>query len=428
MTPSSKLKNTTFNLAQKKPVTSTTAFTHHIWDGKVDIFAAALGLLAVLCTLLARLGPYSTFALAIAGLCAGFAVVAKFSYAITLAPALLVLLPYKSGQYWWSAVVTVAFWASVATLPHLLKNTVLFSAPFAPFFGGASDQTWLQQVWFAPEVIRRIVASYPFALVFGRYPMQSGNLSLLLLAFAPLLWWLFRNPFNRKSNLTLLALASIAGTLAWVVLRPSIIAPRYLLATLLLIYPLIAFGAERIIDHEKSPRWISSAIFATILAAFAISSYSLIPALSELKKRLAGNYDLCALASVYCEPIQHLNRTALPGDRVYALTYYTYWMRDDLLQCRDRGAESKQTRALGGPGLNWTDMERGGFRWLLIDRTSHGKEYSFLLESPRPAYLKTNILHESDYLVVIQLESGTKSSPPGCRQTDGKTWVPVSSQ
>lgn len=408
---------------------TTTAFTHHIWDGKVDLFAAALGLLAVYWAFAARTTALAKTALAVTGLAAGFAVVAKFSYAISLAPALLVLLlwPREGNMTARARIVViglVGLWAIVATVPHLVKNAVMFAAPLAPFIGGAADQNWLQQVWFAPEVIRRIVATYPLALTFGRYPMQGGNLTFLWLAFLPLLWWLPRPARLRDSLLFQLCLAGLAGTLVWMALRPSIIAPRYLLAVLLLFYPLAARAAEHVLDRENAPRWLSGAIAGVTFAALAIFSYPLLPIAADSARQLLGrDTGQCALASTHCPPLLQLNAEAAPGDRVYVLSYYTYWMRDDLLQCRDRGTESKSILLLGGPGLTWNALLNGGFDWLVVDRASHARDYAALFDKTPPDYLNVEIRHQSNDVMVVRLRDRRTAAPRPCRQADGKSWV-----
>lgn len=406
---------------------TTTAFTHHIWDGKVDLFAAALGILAVFWILSAR-GAANSAPLALAGLAAGFSVVAKFSYAISLAPAILVLLlwPRKlnaSEKGPVAAFVIVGIYAAVATLPHLIKNAIMFGAPLAPFIGGAPDQNWLQQVWFAPDVVRRIIATYPLALAYGRYPMQGGNLSFLLIAFLPLLWWMHRAPRLRDSLLFQLCMAGLAGTLVWMALRPSIIAPRYLLATLLLYYPLIARAAGAAASTENKPGLLGFSIAACAGTALVIFSHPLLPIGAEGARQLTGRTALpCALASAHCVPLQTLNREAAPGARVYALNYYLYWMRDDLLQCRDRGIESKRIRLLGGAGLSWQWLLDHGFEWLVIDNSSHAKDLTALLSSPLPDGLKLQILHQGEGISLIRLNYDSGSRTPACQQVHGDTW------
>lgn len=406
---------------------TSTAFTHHIWDGKVDLFAAALGLLSIFWVLRAR-GTGHAGPLIMAGLAAGFAVIAKFSYAISLAPAILVLLlwPRMRSAFERPLVfgfIIVGISATAATIPHLIKNTIMFGAPLAPFIGSAPDQNWLQQVWFAPDVVQRIIATYPLALVYGRYPMQGGNLSFLLIAFLPLLWWMNRPPKLRDNLLFQLCMAGLAGTLTWMALRPSIIAPRYLLAVLLLFYPLIARAAGLAITAEKNTRLLGKAIAAASAAALVIFSFPLLPIAAESARRISGQAATpCALASAHCVPLQKLNLEAAPGARVYALNYYLYWMRDDLLQCRDQGIESKKIQLLGGAGLTWQWLMDHGFEWVVVDRSSHVKDHAALMSSPRPDQLDLQVRYQDKSVILLHLKDKRRGQRPACQQVDGSAW------
>lgn len=408
---------------------TTTAYTHHIWDGKVDLFAAALGLLAIYGVLASR-GMTSMAALAMAGVAAGFAVVAKFSYAISLAPAVLVLLLWPRMRNTVeprpvTRIFIVGTCAALATIPHLIKNAIMFDAPLAPFIGGAADQNWLQQVWFAPDVIRRIIATYPFALAFGRYPMQGGNLSFLLIAFLPLLWWLARPQKLRESLLFQLCVAGFIGTLVWIALRPSIIAPRYLLAVLLLFYPLLARAAGLASNPGGNNRLLAAAIPAICAAALAIFSYPLLPITAQSARQFAGHSPApCALASEHCEPLLELNRQAASGTRVYALSYYLYWMRDDLLQCRDRGTESKMIQLLGGPGLTWRWLLDHGFEWVVVDLRSHAKDHAALLSSTRPDFLNVKIHYQDDNLLLLHMQNHRTPVAAACKLNEAGSWTP----
>lgn len=416
---------------------TTTAFTHHIFDGKTDLFPTALGLMAVWWLLAAGSVVSMRTAYAVAGLCTGFAVVGKFSYIVGFLPAALSLLlwhrPPNAGSTTQSAVlkdtigrmVLFGLWALVATLPHLAKNTVLFDAPLAPFLGGPQDKSWLHQSWFAPDVTRRIVLTYPLALVFGRYPGQSGNLSYLLLAFLPLAAWLPRPGDLRASKLAQLCAAGAIGTLLWIALRPSMIAPRYILATLLLFYPLVAKAAEQVLIKEASPRWLGAGMIAMLLSAFAVFSYPLLPVLRQVPNVLTGRLDPCALASLYCNPLSRLSNEAAPGDRVYFAGYYGHWLRDDLLQCRDHGAESKLLRVFHGPGLSWEALASGGFRWFAVDLTSHAREWETLAASPRPDYLVVETSWSSKDMVIVRIDDRRGEPPTVCRQVDARAWSVV---
>lgn len=415
---------------------TTTAFTYHLFDGKVDLFAAALGLAAVWWLLaIPRKAPVAT-AVAVAGLSTGFAAVAKFSYVLGFVPVVLVLLlwqrieasaadrPRGSITAIVLAITAFSAWSALATVPHIVKNAVLFAAPLAPFIGGPADKSWLHQVWFTEDVTTRIVLTYPFTLVFGRYPMQGGNLSYLWLALLPLAWWLPRPSRWSSSTMLKLCAAGAVGTALWVALRPSVIAPRYLLATLLLFYPLTAKAMERVLVRETPPRWFGAGVLAVVLSAFVIFSYPLLPIARHAVAVMRYDVDPCALASPYCAPLRWLSAAAAPGDRVYFAGYYGYWLRDDLLQCRDQNAESRLPRSLGGPGLTWDALVAGGFRWLAVEKASHEQLWAELAKHPRPAELGVEIFWDDPTVLIVHVADKRSAHRVACKQVAPGTWAP----
>lgn len=355
---------------------TSTTFTHYIVDGKVDLVAAAFGLAAVTLSLEQWTKPIMP-SWALLGFFAGAACVAKFSYLISLGPALacILLMRIHDGRFPTPAVawretlrvfLLTGLCAALAWIPQMVKNAVLFGAPLAPFLGGPKDN-WLQQVWFSPEVTLRIVLSYPLALVFGRYPMQGGGLSVLLIAFAPLVLLLPKARFWVNSRLCLVTLAGLAGTVAWVVLRPSIIAPRYILATLLLFVPLIACASEHVWASARTSRLLRWGIFLTVAAACAAAAWHLLPVPRAAALLLAGRLPPCLLASGYCQPLRVLNAAAAPGDRVFLTTHYTYWLRPDLLQLRDDAIDRNMLKTSDQP---LQTMRQLGFRYFVADAAS----------------------------------------------------------
>ena len=142
----------------------------------------------------------------------------------------------------------------IALLPHLIKNGLLFNNPLAPF--GTDLMNLLNQDWFGPATTRRVLLTYPLALTFGDYWGQLGNLSPLILGFLPLAIFLPRPRNPVTSPLIVLTLAALVGVLAWITIRPSMLLPRYMLATLLLFVLLPARAAEFLTLHDSYPRYL----------------------------------------------------------------------------------------------------------------------------------------------------------------------------
>lgn len=359
---------------------SSSTFTHYAIDGKVDLIAPAFGLAAVYWALRATQTQTPALALMWTGLMTGAATMAKFSYLPSLLPALLLILIWRNfdGRYATYALAThrtvrealsTAVWAILPWLPHFLKNAALFGAPFAPFIGGPEDTGWLNQVWFSPETTRWILATYPFALVFGRYPMQGGGLSFVLLAFVPFVWLMWRQITTPKNLLWRVTLAGLLGLAIWMVLRPSVIAPRYFLASALLLLPIVAISTEHILQPAQGHALLRRGVIAVLWAALLSSMWHTIPALRATPAYISGTLDPCALASDYCVPLRTLALEDPRGPRIFLAGYYSYWLRPDQIFCLDTPAEAMHVLQDPDPVAQ---LQALGFGRLVVDATSHG--------------------------------------------------------
>lgn len=367
---------------------SSSSFTLYMYDGKVDLFGASFALAALYWLLQNSSQDDRRSELAWAGLMAGSATVAKFSYVVTLGVAMLVLLAWQhrrtpsiNGKFdapgFCRTCLRLGAWAAIAWLPQCLKNGVFYGAPLAPFLGMGETGSWLNQVWHSPEITRHILLTYPYALVFGQYPMQGGGVSPLLLVLLPLTWLLLR----RKGDGTLAAVtvAALLSTMVWMIVRPSVLAPRYILATLLLFAPLVALAAEAALTDRRW--WFRIGTVALLALALKSTINEVRPGLIALQQWASGRGERCLQASPSCRPLSAVATEGGPGERVMLAGYYGYWMRPDQLQCRDDPTEQDQAKEA-------TDLlaalQAGGFRYAIVERSSHGWLEERLLEVTPP--------------------------------------------
>ncbi len=358
---------------------SSYTFHHYIYDGKVDLAAAAFGLAAVYWLLRGTESQVSVLACGVAGWFAGLATAAKFSYLLALGVSLSVLLTWRlvvsrsketklgessANLARVSGVMVIA--AVVAWLPQLLKNGMLFDAPFAPFLGGQSDGNLLIQVWFSSDDTRKILLTYPFALVFGRYPMQGGGLSFLFLAFLPFLICVSRPTSWRKNMTVAVTIAGFSGVLAWMLLRPSVIAPRYILASLLLFVPILTIATEEVLTRKATPQVLRAGAALTVLFAITASFWHLLPIPSAIISGIGSKDNTCLLASPECDSFQKLAEIARPGDRLLIASHYPYWLTPAQLQCRDTLNEQ---RAIPDQAQLVPWLQSNGFAYVAVDPT-----------------------------------------------------------
>jgi hypothetical protein len=402
---------------------SSSSFTLYVYDGKVDLFGAAFALAALYWLLQNLRQDDRRSAMAWAGLMAGSATVAKFSYVLTLGVAMLVLLawqhrrtPSVNGKFdapgFCRACLVLAAWAAIAWLPQCLKNGVFYGAPLAPFLGMGETGSWLNQVWHSPEITRHILLTYPYALVFGQYPMQGGGVSPLLLVLPALAWLLLRR--RGDGALAAVTAAALLSTIAWMLVRPSVLAPRYILATLLLFAPLAALAAEAALTNRRW--WLRIGTAALLVLALKSAINEVQPGPMALLQWANGRGERCLQASPSCKPLSALATEGGAGERVLLAGYYGYWMRPDQLQCRDDPMEQDQIKKA-------TDimaaLQAGGFRYAVIERSSHGWLEERLLEETPPV----RRLGPRGHVVVYELPSNTTLQRWRCVETRPGQWT-----
>ncbi len=414
---------------------TSTSFTLVMTDGKTDLLAAALGLAAYYWALQAG-RPGERSAVALAGLFLGLAIVAKISYLVALAPGIGLLVLWRrwmaSERPWsWPAVrsTSVAMLILGGTLfltflPQVIKNTMLFNQPLAPFIVSNSTSQWLDQQWFSPEVTRRILLTYPLALTLGQYSTQYGNLSPLLLAFLPLAFLLPRPRPFLSSPLVQITIVAVIGIVAWVILRPAVFALRYLLAPLLLLSLLPIRGAEYTYRLEAPVRRISWGISTFTLVVLLLTTIQATKQVGDTISMIGETE--CETTGSSCRVLEVVNQDAQPGERLYLASYYRYWLRPDLLQC---SAQPEDRQGLGAdtPEERWAALYQRGFRYLVIDRGTH----SLLLEryDPKrmPPWLTLVPLYSEGNYAAFRLDSSDPSHQPElvCRQVHPPAWEVV---
>lgn len=421
-------------------ITSTT-FSDYLSDGKTDLFAALIGLAAIYSLLLARESPMAKIHIAIAGLLTGFALTAKLSFIVALLPAvaLLVILQEVSGDSYspisdrfkrtTKALAILCLGISIAFLPHLLKNQLLFGHALAPFVG--MKENWANQpAWFSPTDTLRIVSTYPAALVFGLYPLMGGNMSFLWLAAFPLILFVPRHEWSLRNPLVQVTLSAVAGLICWLAVKGSVFAPRYILTTLVLLIPLPAIAFEYIWLNESRPRLISLGF--TVLAAIALLAVPFTPpagvwtALPEkIITYIKDGRPECGLAiSSYCEGLNSLNVKAIEGERVFIAGYYTYWLRPDLLQCINEPDDYGLFNQVTSSEV-WSALYHNGFAHIAVQKATHGQYLKMLSPKDAPAWLKvTSELEDSDMPVFhISALDPNRRPVKVCARNDRNSWA-----
>ena len=388
---------------------TTSAFTFSIIGGKVDLFGAAFGLAAYYWVLQTDRKD-NLFPLILTGLFTGFAIVAKFSNAVAIIPGIILIIlwnnyfkcrlkQYKLKDYLLSSFVSlllVAGFFALSIIPHLIKNWALFNEPFAPFiFLKTQGANWLDTPWFSKETTRFILLTYPIALTFGQYPMQGGNLSVFVLAFMPLLVFLKIKNFWQSKLFQVICLALI-GLAGWLIVSPSILAPRYILATLLLFIVPAAVATEQVLLKEN---WkpLKIMIFLSIFFVLSIFIYNnLLSYKFSLK-----NEERIQFYSPYYDSLKFLSQKAGKGERIYLAGYYSYYLRPDLIQCLN---EPKDEAAINSLNI-WENLFQRGFKYIIVQKESHKSILKSLTDTNKPDWLNVQEIYDDPSTKIFSLES-----------------------
>jgi hypothetical protein len=407
-------------------VCSSTAFMNVLWVGKVDAFGAALGLAAFWFALDAT-SRNDTRAYLVAGLFTGFAVVAKFSNLPVLGAGILFLWLSEGVRRSvpWSTMakhgLVLGCGACLALLPHFVKNVVLFQEPFAPFlFLHETGQHWADQAWLNAANTRYLLLTYPLALVYGDYPMQGGTMSPLILALVPVGFIVAR--WSRETTrpvVSRLAIVGGIGVLTWMAVRPAVISPRYILATLLLFAPVGGWAAGMIFRRANTSLMLKGATFLALSYAAVLPNLDHAFFFSTLR---AGGYGTgnCVL-SASCPGLEQMNAAAAEGERIYFLGHYAYHLRPDLLQCMNSTDDAV---------ADWPALIDRGFKYVVVQKASHATAAPWLSEDRAPPWLNVRVLYDdaSTRVFTLTVTDDQYQATVKCVQEPAPAWSVVPSR
>ena len=409
---------------------------------KSDLYPALLGIAAIYWLLLAG-DLEDRVTLAMAGLLTGLAVSGKISYLVVMGPMLAVVIAWQtwsrrmrgSGIPLSAGVLLLArrygalgLWTLLGVAPLVIKNTVVFGQPLAPLvLMGAHPNTWLHQTWFSPETTRWIVATYPLALIYGKYPMQAGTLSPLCLAFAPMILLSSSRKGERGSESVMLAGAALFSLLLWIILEPSVIAPRYYMPAVVGLIPIVAIAAEKGIRGRERKILCIAVIVSTIMV-LAIDVRSVARNARRGFSYLRATPTDWGREDPVWAALNALNRMAGPGERVYLASYWSLQMRTDLIQCALGEQELKEIKKRkADPAALVAMLQALGIRYIVQDTLTHADvipTWDRLRELSSAPKISRQAFGPNDRMVLYTLLPDEEAEPPHvqCVEVEKGIW------
>src|SRR5207302_783245 len=115
---------------------------------------------------------------------------------------------------------------------------------------------------------------------------------------------------------------------------------------------------------------------------------------------LSGRLSDCDIGGPACSALTVANNDARAGDRIYMGIYYRYWLRPDLLQCVSTTDEQNTLMNLKTQEARWEYFVERGFRYLVIDKTTHMQTATALEAERPPAWLAlVQLINQEKFMV-----------------------------
>jgi hypothetical protein len=423
---------------------TTTAFVDLLGDGKIELISTAPILAAVYWMVRGMQQP-SKGAFVLVGLFAGFAIISRpyniFLVSLFIALSLLSqsLIRYRTGSAEFKDFIQSALWILPPLLAlgafHLFQNWVWLGSPIAPltYARGLDSSDWQWQLDPQNLVIYRLL--YPLIVTFSNSPQSLGNISPLVIGFLPfLLVKDVRENVHLSALLKRLTLIATLTLVMWISLSFTVLEIRYVLFLWVILLLPVAQVLESATQHmEGSIRRLLPILVIALLAAMNVRTLliSLVAYLPAEQIRLEDCHDtnLCAI-------IETINQPAAPGDRVFVLHAYRYYLRSDLFACSSRVEEYDVLEPLArqdAPDF-WVELYRRGFRFVMFEEHLSESRYRFgelpdINTAPDWLQIKALYLSPNGTQKVYQLET---ISPPllpeiSCKQDSAGIWQLTSS-
>ena len=344
-------------------LTSTT-FSFFLSDGKTELLALAPALAAFYLIYSGGKQNFSRNIIA-AAIFAGTAIVIKISYLASFMPAILLFIGLisfkreKSLSNLFKNYILFGIFVFAACIPLIIKNIILFGEPLAPLIYFNADNSITTQQWFDSGTTLKIILTYPLALIFGKYPMQGGNLSILFLFLLPFAIIKFKSIASGHRKYFYLILCAVLGLILYIIFYPSVFSPRYFLPVIIILIPVFAYATEQFLSSMKSSRFANMLIILGLTGALLTSF---------VKERNLLSYfvsDSKIVQSPYYEAFKEFNSITDSDDRIYFHCYYGWWLKDELLANMNSAEDEEKLFTRPDDFLN--NLKKHKFKYLIVD-------------------------------------------------------------
>lgn len=418
---------------------TSTAFVDILGDGKVELVSTAPLLAGVYWILKSFKQPRGEV-FALVGFLLGFAIIAR-PYNIFLVPLFAVTLyashlvtQNRNSDFDFGKFVRMAGWMLVPLLAmgafHLLQNWLWLGNPVAMIAArtAVSEGTWQWQ--FDPRLLNVYRLLYPFVVSFANSPQSLGNVSAFFVGFLPfLLMKRIRRTLQERPALLRLGLAATVTHALWLGFFFTVVEIRYILFLWVVFFLVIGQVIDRTAEQFKLPVGILLGPLAVLALAYMGARTVLIASDTYSPVDSSGQAHCRGLA--FCTFLDSLNEAAAPGERVFVLNAYRYYLRPDLFECASQSQEyySLQTLAQEGSPRFWTEVYQAGFRYVTYEdnfASFHARFGTLPGTQGVPSWLQISVLASSpDNLEKIYRLVATGAAVPqamSCQRNAAGVW------
>lgn len=414
---------------------TSTAFVDLLGDGKLELISTT-PLVAALWWMLDSLKNPSRSRFLLIGTLLGFAMIAR-PYDLFLVPVftilfylLQVLLILKqdglSTALRRSLPVLWTFPTLLALIAfHLLQNWLLLGSPLAPFTYGRSLNVADWHWQFDPAILQILRLLYPFTVTFMNSPQSLGSISPLFAGILPfLLIQNIRARLKISTALRDLLLPALMTLVLWLAMFFTIVEIRYVFFLWVVFFLFTAQVIDALFDGLEK---IFQPILKTALAVLLtfICAQTLIISLLTYSPIDSNGQAHCADLTL-CTFLDPVNQTAAPGERIFVLNAYRYYLRPDLFACSSQAAEYAPLQSLAqlASGGFWAEIYRQGYSYVTFEKNFaefHSRFGTIPPPSIAPEWLKITIVSKTPNETAYKIQAVNPPFQPvkKCAQENG---------
>ncbi len=259
-------------------------------------------------------------------------------------------------------------------------------------------KTKLALPWLIVKNTFFIFYTSPLAFTLWNRPGQDGTLSILVLIFLPFFFW--RGQVNLVYRQILIM--ALTGVILWLLIRSDVIHPRYILATLLLFLPIIAYGIEKVFVEKKS-LVLQFAIIGAILTVLGcfIVTLSYLP--KDFFQLTAHRIKMTDLAGNNYDSLNYINKNVPVDTQVLIMGVFPYYLKPEFILTTYTVDWTNLYGAIQY-GEGWSFVAQYNYKYVVFQKINPMSIGKVLENSLKPDRIKVEKVYSDPYADIYSVE------------------------